>query len=114
LQRSEAAGDFLTKLHHAPVAFGLIVGEGHGEIVEEAQDGAQRERLNRAVGLQGEQPQFLARHGSIALQFCPRAQSDSALCRLALAWILVPSSGWNIMDALSCDPSNLAKSPRLS
>ena len=25
-------------LHHACVAFGLIVGEGHGEIVEEAQD----------------------------------------------------------------------------
>ena len=25
-------------LHHAGVAFGLIVGEGHGQIVEEAQD----------------------------------------------------------------------------
>ena len=30
------AGDFLTKLHHAPVAFGLIVGEGNGRIAKEA------------------------------------------------------------------------------
>ena len=35
--RAKAAGDFLTKLHHAPVAFGLIVGEGNGRIVKEAQ-----------------------------------------------------------------------------
>jgi hypothetical protein len=27
---------FLTKLHHAPVAFGLIVGEGNGRIAKEA------------------------------------------------------------------------------
>jgi hypothetical protein len=37
LQRTEAAGDFLTELHHAPVTLGLIVGEGNGWIVEEAQ-----------------------------------------------------------------------------
>ena len=36
LQRPETAGDFLTKLHHAPVAFGLIVGEGNGRIAKEA------------------------------------------------------------------------------
>jgi hypothetical protein len=35
---TEAAGDFLLDLHHAGVAFGLIVGEGHGRIVEEAQN----------------------------------------------------------------------------
>src|SRR3954468_8675268 len=35
--RPEAAGDFLPDLHHAPVALGLIVGEGHGGIVQEAQ-----------------------------------------------------------------------------
>ena len=35
LQRPEAAGDFLTKLHHAPVAFGLIIGEGNGWIAKE-------------------------------------------------------------------------------
>src|SRR5712672_1603363 len=35
---TEAAGDFLLDLHHAPVAFGLIVGEGHGRINQEAQD----------------------------------------------------------------------------
>ena len=35
---AEATGDFLFDLHHAGVAFGLIVGEGHGQIVEEAQD----------------------------------------------------------------------------
>ena len=27
----------MTKLHHAPVAFGLIVGEGNGRIAKEAQ-----------------------------------------------------------------------------
>ena len=36
-ERSKAAGDFLAELHHAPVAFGLIVGEGNGRIVKEAQ-----------------------------------------------------------------------------
>jgi outer membrane translocation and assembly module TamA len=36
-QRPKAAGDFLTELHHAPVAFGLIVGEGNSRIVKEAQ-----------------------------------------------------------------------------
>jgi hypothetical protein len=35
--RPEAAGDFLPDLHHAPVALGLIVGEGHSGIVQEAQ-----------------------------------------------------------------------------
>src|SRR3954453_16091290 len=35
--RPEAAGDFLPDLDHAPVALGLIVGEGHGGIVQEAQ-----------------------------------------------------------------------------
>src|SRR3954470_3013055 len=35
--RPEAAGDFLPNLHHAPVALGLIVGEGHGGIVQKAQ-----------------------------------------------------------------------------
>src|SRR3954466_3729785 len=35
--RPEAPGDFLPDLHHAPVALGLIVGEGHGGIVQEAQ-----------------------------------------------------------------------------
>ena len=34
---TEAAGDFLLDLHHAHVAFGLIVAEGHGRIVEKAQ-----------------------------------------------------------------------------
>jgi hypothetical protein len=34
----EAAGDFLFDLHHAHVAFGLIVGEGPIRIGEEAQD----------------------------------------------------------------------------
>ena len=37
LRRAKAAGDFLPKLHHAPVAFGLIVGEGNRWIVKEAQ-----------------------------------------------------------------------------
>ena len=37
LLRAEAPGDFLSDLHHAPVALGLIVGEGHGGIVQEAQ-----------------------------------------------------------------------------
>src|SRR4029077_11036225 len=37
LQRSKAAGDFLTKLHHAPVAFGLIIGERNGWIAKETQ-----------------------------------------------------------------------------
>src|SRR5271166_2835489 len=36
-RRAKAAGDFLPKLHHAPVAFGLIVGEGNRRIVQEAQ-----------------------------------------------------------------------------
>ena len=36
-RRAKAAGDFLPKLHHAPVAFGLIVGEGNRRIVKEAQ-----------------------------------------------------------------------------
>ena len=36
-QRPKAAGDFLPKLHHAAVAFGLIVGEGNRRIVKEAQ-----------------------------------------------------------------------------
>src|SRR5688500_16432740 len=35
--RPEALGDFLPDLHHAPVALGLIVGEGHGGIVQETQ-----------------------------------------------------------------------------
>src|SRR5918994_1072492 len=35
--RAEAAGDFLPDLHHAPVALGLIVGEGHSGIVQKAQ-----------------------------------------------------------------------------
>src|SRR3954454_19891071 len=35
--RPKAAGDFLPDLHHAPIALGLIVGEGHGGIVQEAQ-----------------------------------------------------------------------------
>jgi len=35
---TEAAGDFLLDLHHAGVAFGLIVGEGNSQIIEEAQD----------------------------------------------------------------------------
>ena len=34
---SETAGDFLFDLHHPHVAFGLIVGEGHVRIIEEAQ-----------------------------------------------------------------------------
>src|ERR1700746_2233381 len=34
---SKAAGYFLPKLHHAPVAFGLIVGEGNSRIAKEAQ-----------------------------------------------------------------------------
>src|ERR1700739_1456780 len=34
---AEAAGDFHLDLHHAPVAFALIVGEGDGGIAEEAQ-----------------------------------------------------------------------------
>lgn len=34
---AEAAGDFLLELHHAPVLFGLIVGEGHVEIGDGAQ-----------------------------------------------------------------------------
>ena len=29
VQGAEAAGDFLLDLHHAGIAFGLIVGEGH-------------------------------------------------------------------------------------
>ena len=33
---SEAAGDFLLELRHAHVLLGLIVGEGHGEVGEEA------------------------------------------------------------------------------
>jgi hypothetical protein len=37
VQATEAAGDFLFDLHHASIAFGLIVGEGHGRIVEKAQ-----------------------------------------------------------------------------
>jgi hypothetical protein len=37
LQRPKAAGDFLPKLHHAPVAFGLVVGERNGRIAKEAQ-----------------------------------------------------------------------------
>src|SRR6266478_8855226 len=36
-RRAKAAGDFLTELHHAPVAFGLVVGEGNSSIVKEAQ-----------------------------------------------------------------------------
>src|ERR1700716_2522739 len=36
-QRAKAAGDFLPKLHHPPVAFGLIVGEGNRRIMKEAQ-----------------------------------------------------------------------------
>ena len=28
---TESAGDFLPQLHHAGIAFGLIVGEGHDE-----------------------------------------------------------------------------------
>ena len=34
---AEAARDFLLDLHHAAVAFGLIVGERHGGIMKEAQ-----------------------------------------------------------------------------
>jgi hypothetical protein len=34
---AEAAGDFLPDLHHAAVAFGLVVGEGDGGIGQEAQ-----------------------------------------------------------------------------
>ena len=34
---AEAAGDFLSDFHHAEVSFRLIVGEGHGGIVEEPQ-----------------------------------------------------------------------------
>ena len=34
---AEAAGDFLADFHHAQVPFRLIVGEGHGGIVEEPQ-----------------------------------------------------------------------------
>ena len=34
----EAAGDFHLDLHHSHVPLGLIVGEGHGEVVEESQD----------------------------------------------------------------------------
>lgn len=34
---AEPAGDFLLDLHHAAVAFGLIVSEGNGRVVEEAQ-----------------------------------------------------------------------------
>ena len=34
---AEAAGDFLSQLHHAQVALGLIVGEGHLRVGEEAQ-----------------------------------------------------------------------------
>jgi hypothetical protein len=35
---TESAGDFLAQLHHACVGFGLVVGEGHIRIVQEAQD----------------------------------------------------------------------------
>ena len=38
VQASEASGDFLFDLHHTHITFGLIVGEGHGWIFEEAQD----------------------------------------------------------------------------
>ena len=38
LQAAEAAGDLLFDLHHAGIAFGLIVGEGNVGIVEETQD----------------------------------------------------------------------------
>ena len=34
---AEAPGDFLPDFHHAQVPFRLIVGEGHGGIVEEPQ-----------------------------------------------------------------------------
>jgi hypothetical protein len=37
LQRPKAAGDFLPQLHHAAIAFGLIVGEGNRRIAKEAQ-----------------------------------------------------------------------------
>jgi hypothetical protein len=37
LQRPKAAGDFLTKLHHAAVAFGRSVGEWNSRIVKKAQ-----------------------------------------------------------------------------
>ena len=33
----EAAGDFLAQFHHAQVALGLVVGEGHSRVGEEAQ-----------------------------------------------------------------------------
>ena len=36
-RRAKAAGDFLTELNHAPVAFGLVVGEGNSRVVKEAQ-----------------------------------------------------------------------------
>ena len=35
--KSMAPSGVLPKLHHAPVAFGLIVGEGNRRIVKEAQ-----------------------------------------------------------------------------
>jgi hypothetical protein len=34
---TETAGDFLFELHHAKVAFGLIVGEGHVGVGQEPQ-----------------------------------------------------------------------------
>src|SRR4029077_572639 len=38
LQAAESAGDLLFDLHHAAIAFSLIVGEGDVGIVEEAED----------------------------------------------------------------------------
>ena len=34
---TEATGDFLPQLHHAGIAFGLIIGEGHVRIVQKPQ-----------------------------------------------------------------------------
>ena len=38
LVRTETAGNFLLHLDHAQVAFGLIIVERHGEVVQESQD----------------------------------------------------------------------------
>ena len=46
--RAKAAGDFLPQLHHAPVALGLIVGEGHRRIVKKAQRVLARQAIRSA------------------------------------------------------------------
>lgn len=53
LERAKGSGYFLLDFHHAKILFGLIVGEGDLEIIEESQGGraVKRQAIQKVLGL---------------------------------------------------------------